>query len=62
MSERTSPRERGREGGVTSGVLRRDRILRRVAHLPVDQRVIEAHKQGYQAGYHTAQKRARASS
>ena len=49
--------ERGREGGAASGVLRRDKIIRRVEHLPVDARVVEAYKQGYQAGYHTAVKR-----
>jgi hypothetical protein len=49
--------ERGREGGVVSGVLRRDKILERVQHLPVDARVVEAYKQGYDAGYHAAVKR-----
>lgn len=55
-----SLKECGREGGVASGVLRRERILERVANLPVDARVIEAYKQGYQAGYHTAEKRIKA--
>ena len=51
--------ERGREGGVASAVLRRDRIISRVGHLPIDERIVEAYKQGYQAGYHTAQKRSK---
>ncbi len=50
--------ERGREGGTASGVLRRDKILRRVQALPVDARVLAAYQQGYQAGYHAALKRA----
>lgn len=50
--------ERGREGGAASGVLRRDRITERVQHLPVDARVLEAYRQGYDAGYHAALKRA----
>ena len=48
--------ERGREGGAASGVIRRWRILDRVRDLPVDQRVLEAYRQGYDAGYHTAKK------
>ena len=53
--------ERGREGGVTSGIMRQQRILERVGNLPIDARVLEAYKQGYQAGYHTALKRAKRS-
>lgn len=53
-------RERGREGGVTSGHTRRDKILDRVKHLPVDARVVQAHKYGYDAGYHAAVKRLKA--
>lgn len=60
MNQPMSLSERGREGGTASGVLRRDRILRRVASLPIDERVVEAYKQGYQAGYHTAEKRRKA--
>ena len=52
-----SVRERGREGGAASGVSRRWRILQRIGHLPVDQRVLLAYKQGYDAGYHTAKNR-----
>ena len=52
-----SSAERGREGGVASGVLRRDKIIGRVEHLPVDERVVEAYKQGYQAGYQATLKR-----
>lgn len=48
--------ERGREGGAASGVSRRWRILDRVRHLSVDERVLEAYRQGYDAGYHTARK------
>ncbi len=51
--------ERGREGGVTSGIVRQQRILERVGNLPIDERVLEAYKQGYQAGYQTAFKRAK---
>ncbi len=51
--------ERGREGGAASGVLRRDKIIRRVIHLPIDERVLEAYRQGYDAGYHAAKKQAR---
>lgn len=58
MNHPASVVERGREGGVTSGVIRRDRILERLIRLPFDDAVIEAYKQGYQAGYHAAQKRA----
>lgn len=48
--------ERGREGGAASGVSRRDKIIGRVGHLPVDARVLEAYRQGHDAGYHAARK------
>ncbi len=60
MSDRRQQlQEFGREGGVNSGVVRRERILERVAQLPIHERVLEAYRQGYDAGYHTAQKRSR---
>lgn len=52
----------GREGGVASGVLRRDRIIAKVAHLPVEDRVPEAYRLGYDAGYHAHAKRAKSRS
>ena len=51
--------ERGREGRAARAVLQRDRILDRVSALPIDARVLEAYRQGYDAGYHTALKRAK---
>lgn len=59
MPSRLTVVERGREGGSASGVLRRARILDRVRHLPIEPRVLEAYRQGYDAGYHAARKRAR---
>ncbi len=46
--------ERGREGGVASGVTRREKIITRVRHLPLEARVLAAYRQGYDAGYHRA--------
>lgn len=57
MKTALSLRACGREGGAASGVSRRGRILDRVRDLDVDQRVLEAYRQGYDAGYHAAQKR-----